>query len=760
VLLVVLRPDQLAFEDPEHVANPDALSISYLKVLMRSDPSNDSLRVALVKQLLAAGLATQAHEALAPLLKTNRASSLPVQLLSLRVDLTAGKNIALSVIERILQQELNLNDLEQSVGSALAGGKPLIAAKFSENIARKTRAVGDWQRTIDYYVAAGEVSHAANLSARLLRNSNAPKTEQAVAGIRLFLAADKLLGADQLVNTYRQILTETLDGATIAYQVARMSGNRQEQEYWNTRLLEITPDDPTLIDHSINTALANQKFKAAISLIKRQLELKPESTDLLRRLAQLYEWNSQPHEALSIWYQLFTKTNDSQSKIRTLALANATYNYPMIVDLFRQKPLISITPGELDILITNAERSGDPDIAIRYLNRFTEAMPEQQHGWQQLLNLMRRNESLDDELKAWARYQKHHAPNLDESLRHAALLWQMDKAEEGLQKLADLPKEQYGKSAAYWRLRSDMAWYLQLDDEAIDGYNQLLALAGKQNDQIWASKRLLEIALIRQDDPLAALYSELIWRYNNDPDMLLMAMSYAVKQEDTEKFRQLLEENPNLESSLNSKKGKQEYYWGLLANYYQQMDRSDLSLLVWNKILRSNPSNTNAKISLMWVLMDLKYNEILSYHLNAWRNEAIDKQEMWHVIATAYSFLGDCRSALAWYKPLVQNRTVRSVWLLDYARNLDCAGYMTQAEKIAAYYLQQYEQVPLASNERIRDEDNRALRVALGLLKSSSSETDQLRWLANFQPQLLEDKESSKYRKSQKSIPARPEVRP
>ena len=735
-LLAILQPGKQAFEGPKHETNPDALSISYLKVLIRSDPDNESLRIALVKQLLAAGLTAQADNALAPLLKSS-GHHLAVQILELRINLGAGKAIAVEAIDHLLQrQELALEDMELSIGSALAGGNPLVAAKFAENIARKTKQPEDWQRSIDYYVASGEVSHAANLSARLLRHNEQPQSSQATAAMRLYLAADKLLQAKQIADTYRQVLAKTLEGASLAYQVAQMSEDYQAQEYWNLKLLEMNPDDPELISNSINTALASQKFEAAIKLVKRQLGLKPESTDLLRRLAQLYEWNSQPLEALDIWYQLALKQGDSQSKIRTLALANATYNYQMIVELLRRKALLAISPGELDMLATNAERIGEPDLATDYLHRYTQELPEQRHAWQRLLKIHHRNEAPEEEMLSWEKYRQHHTLNLDETLRYAALLWQQDKADKGFQLLMALPAEQYKKSAAYWRLRSDLAWYLQRDNEAIDGYNQLLTLTREKEEQLWASQRLLQIAVSLRKDSLALLYAELIWRHNDDVNMLLAAMSYAIKLEDTDKFRQLMEENPGLEPRLN---GRIEYYWSLLASYYQQMNRSDLSILVWNKILARNPSNTNAKISLLWVLMERKYDHLLKQYLHNWQLEAVDKKSMWHVMATAYSYLGDCKSALSWYRPLIQNRTVRSIWLLDYARNLDCAGYITQAQKIASYYLQQYQNEPLSPDNTATDDHNRALQVGLSLLAESISDADKLRWLSRYYPQLLND---------------------
>ena len=66
--LYLLFPRQAVFENPEYLETPDALSIAYLEVLLRSDSDNVPLRLSLARALSTTGQLERADQVLAPLM--------------------------------------------------------------------------------------------------------------------------------------------------------------------------------------------------------------------------------------------------------------------------------------------------------------------------------------------------------------------------------------------------------------------------------------------------------------------------------------------------------------------------------------------------------------------------------------------------------------------------------------------------------------------------------------------------------------------
>lgn len=66
--LYLLFPRQSVFKDPDYLETPDALSIAYLEVLLRSDSDNAPLRLGLARALGQTGQVDRANQVLAPLL--------------------------------------------------------------------------------------------------------------------------------------------------------------------------------------------------------------------------------------------------------------------------------------------------------------------------------------------------------------------------------------------------------------------------------------------------------------------------------------------------------------------------------------------------------------------------------------------------------------------------------------------------------------------------------------------------------------------
>ena len=66
--LYLLFPRQAVFENPDYLETPDALSIAYLEVLLRSDSDNTPLRLSLARALGTTGQLERADQVMAPLM--------------------------------------------------------------------------------------------------------------------------------------------------------------------------------------------------------------------------------------------------------------------------------------------------------------------------------------------------------------------------------------------------------------------------------------------------------------------------------------------------------------------------------------------------------------------------------------------------------------------------------------------------------------------------------------------------------------------
>ena len=707
VALWVLFPRQPAFRDPQNLRASDALSIAYLRVLVRSDPDNVPLRLSFVQLLTEAGSHSEAVEALAPLLvQPEPRFAFEISLAKIRLqlqqlfqapDAAQAESLRTSIrsgFEAVLLLALTVNEQTALLVEARKFGEPGVLAALYEHLLTRSDLFGVARGQIlrevaTFHLAANQPAIAAKRwrEAFDLLLVPAERREVAQSAMQAALAAGLVAEA---LKTARHVVGPDEDAPALlllAADIAQQNGEDSEARTWLYRLHTQQPDDVALTERLLALELALGDLPAALRLAEplNALPAPPPARQLL--LARAFDWNGDGARALPHWFALAMAVPDAENEARAFALSEALQADANVVALVEaasvRRPLLA---AEASAYVSSGLRTVEPAQLVATLQAYVSHQPMDRAAWVALAQLRHVSGHATDALHAWQRAEQLAALNSGERLAIAESYWRSGQPEPALNSLLPLSSAPpSGQEARYWQLLAELAWVLERPNVARPAYQQLLARYEPNNKL--AIDRLLQLA--QQSGDVAMIERQALygWSRLRAREYFVVLLDVAHRSNDGKRIDQLLAEAQQQETRFR----KEPLYWQFRAERAMARGDSKAARAALEQLAQLRANDPEVIETLLWLLLAEQpapvpqINLLIERHANLAEGDPVLAEAM----AAAEQVLGRPAEAARWYGLSLPARARDLPWLLTVADNLEWLGCTVTANQFRFRVLQQ-----------------------------------------------------------------------
>lgn len=735
LLVLVYKSEDAFLPDGEQ---PDAVSISYSELLLEAHPDDQALRLTLIEQLIALGDFPRARSHLLMLDPTKLDS-----LAFYQAELDALQALAdPNGIEPALKHELieQFAAVEQSTLSepqqlrmakyALALGAPGLAAPIYADLAEHDPArYVEWlSEAAKWYLASGDSEHAAKLYLELMASAETPQErmgflEQAFYSL---LSADKSEQAIELLSKHildvRETDTVLLDSAVRA----SIGSHRYDlAELFVARWRKLLPQDPDALSVEMRLNLASGNLEQAWATGQLLLQIRPDDIALLSQMAKLAEWTARPRDALDYWVRAIRLNEDATMREHAWRLATQLFDFnqaiPLLAQLAQQRQL---SDEELDALVYSHQSRGTPEQGEVWLRGYLRYYPNQQMAWVRLQQILEHTLQYEQESRVWGEIDKRFGLTIAQRVSWAEVDWKRFDAPAAWAVLGAIDSSQVDDDA-YWRLRGDLAWELERDDDVRYAYERLLALDVTLGSN--AEERLILIYTKQAPEKALALLIA-SWQRSADPQRLSSALNLAEQLGEWHQLQDLVDEaskranGARLSSVLSAR--------GVLASRAGRIDDAER---IYRMGLSLYPNQSVFRQRLLWLFIDQGRRDELPVLLQKWRASAANDGDLWLPYASANMLLNRPSAAFGWFSLYL--KTHPRDWLVQaaYADALDSAGYADRALRLRTFLVSRITPEQLVGNP---ERYSMYLRLLGGTQSMRSATRQALSWQDGSLPML------------------------
>jgi len=620
--------------------------------------------------------------------------------------------------------------LKSAARLALANGQPAVAGSYYDQLVAVTRDSAEQRR---YAKLALSVLTAAN------------RADTAVLTAGRFLA---LFPGDRELRR-------------AAIKLALANNQLRLSQEWGRILLQQEPDNHALLAEQLNLELAVGDAAAALELARRLVEQRPTSVRSRERLAELAEWNGQPHLALTQWSYLALRTPNQRYLERALQMAPQLYEMEILAELLIAKSKRGrLTNPELASLTDTLDNIGEPEKLVQVLNSYLERHSEHREAWEALSEVHERRGDLALAVATLERVSREFGSTLKLLTRRAELMWQLQRPGEAYLLLRDAlghagvattqpllasaelaaaepsSKRQAagGERQEFFELLAQLLWHSEPRPETLDDYRMLWREGVLLRDSV---DRYIRLARAKGLNDEAISVAETAFVRFQDPEFLLWAIDLAQSTERRERMERLIEATRQYPDAFANNK----HYYMSLGEYYTRQGEYERAQLCYLKVIYIDPGTVAARAAVLWLLIDHsndldrlagKKNRLaLSRFLTQWRDLAKDEPSLWLPFATGWAMLGASRDAEAFYKREWTRRPAEHLWLLGYITTLDAVSRSSDARQLRRFALRQLRPEALTAAHRNASQAEReVLRAYVELVRDTYGPGKGLRWLA------------------------------
>lgn len=735
LLVLVYKGEDVFLPDDKQ---PDAVSINYSELLLEAHPQDQALRLTLIEQLIALGDYPRARSHLL-LLSPEGVANLAfyqaeLDALQALADPTGiDSSLKRELIERFAQVDpATLSEAQRLrlAKYALAMGAPEIAAAIYEELAeqdqeRRVEWLGDAAK---WYVASGDAQRAADIYLQLMASATEPQ-ERKVFLEKAFYSLLFANRSEQAAELLSQHMSSLAEGDTVLLDAAvRASVGSQRYdlaglfvEQWRNLL----PLDPEALAVEMRLHLAAGDLEQAWASGQVLLQVRPDDIALLSQMAKLAEWTARSNDALLYWVRVLQLEEDAAVREHAWRLATQLFDFdqaiPLLAQLAQQRRL---SDEELDALVYSHQSRGTPEQGESWLRGYLRYNPEQKTGWLRLQLILEQTLQYEQESLIWAEIDKRFGLTIEQRVSWADVDWKRFDAPAAWDVL-DAIDHSLVEYEAYWRLRGDIAWELEHDDDVRYAYERLLALDVALGSN--AEERLILIYTKHAPEKALALLIG-SWQRNADPQRLSSALSLAEQLGEWQQLQMLVEKasllpgGANVSSVLSAR--------GALAVRAGRIDQAERLFRMGVSLY---PQQSIFHQRLLWLFIDQGRRDELPFLLQKWRVLASDDGSLWLPFASANMLLNRTDAALRWFSLYLKAHP--RDWLVQaaYADALEGAGYADKALRLRTFLVTRIKPDQLAgSAERY----SMYLRLLGGTQSMRSAQRQALVWQDGSLPML------------------------
>jgi hypothetical protein len=715
VLLALLYPYRELVQYTLNATRGDTLTVSYLRNLLRTDPANPELRLALVRQSLARRDYVEARASLAPLLDASttgatRSEALWVEWSVFESELLtslpgSSRRAALEaelpqrLRRAVLIDDLTAQNRKSLVERALSWGQAVLALELLSGFSRDGHQPDPriYRQAASELLGHGEYAGAARLLllARKAEPDAAVRRALFMQAIRtlqsgnlLALALDTAeqelgeLSGDTEVLYYLVTLARAANRPDIAARYARAMLRLSLQLQLRRTLLAQsgidarpwrvgtagTPDlpfDDRVYTLGFEAFLGNRQLEDARQVAASAVRQAPDSIVWRERLATSSEWSGKPQDGLQQWLFIAQRTGREDAWDAVLRLAPGLLDDEALLAALRHR--IARTPGDARLLreiIATCERLGRPRDGIAFLQGIGGAQPPVP-VLIALADLAERAGDIDLALATLARVEAAAAPDVHRASRRAALLITRNSFDEAMAALEQARPAATDADRDYWRLYASLAQLLQDDDRAREALSRITRF-----DDADAFELQDLVELLTDVAPLeAAREAERGWRRHGDLNWLMRTLTLHVSAGRPLDVGRII---GDLSVQQLNDAQRHPPFLQMRAQWHLAAGRKAPAIDDFMAALALDPASVDMRSALLWLLIDgndtLALRELLARHEQAWSREA----QLHDALAAAWMSLSRPQVALDRYLlPHIGERRGDFLWMMNVADALE-----------------------------------------------------------------------------------------
>lgn len=697
-MLFALQPDAQGTFDLAKNHKMDALSVAYLRVLLRSRPDDNAIRYTLARELSAIGEHVEARGLIVPLTMNKGKAALEAHLLLLEIDRARMKRLApadpqrsevaariATHIDAMLDQPLSNAALATLAQASRELSRPDLAARALERLARTdpTKRPQWLAQAASEWLSGGAPLKAALAYQSIATTGNlslADKRQYTLLALNAFTAANNGKAALRFADWAARNLGADLAVMEQLVAVAQAANQPAHAQRFGRQRLALTPDSPQALERQLDLELAVSALPKALSLATRLVALAP-TVERRTRLAHIAEWNARQEAALTQWAALARLDSTGPAMARALALALARDQNDLwleLVGLASSKR--ALTSTEHTALLAIAQRQPDAPHLIGALEAGLARDPAPLDLWIALSDAQAGAGDLTAALATLQRMPPALAGPVETARLQALVLARAGHPDQALERLRAVRTQAAQSDTSYWMLLGDLAWPSANRDDASRAYRMAWANAGVSAR---AADRLIEAASAEENYTDAIAVARAAHRRFDDPRWLLMAMDLASRAQRWDELRELLATAHRTPGQL----AHAEMYWIQSANLARHDGRQADARAAHERALLLNRDSVSARVALLWFEIDNGDRSRLGSLLREWRDAAQGDAAYWAPFAAGMLRLQRAGEALPWFERQLRIRPDDIAWTLQYAEALAQAGRTDDAvrERRAAY---------------------------------------------------------------------------
>ena len=761
LVLVFPRNDLLSLLRGEADQGNRDLTTAYLRNIIRTEPTDLSLRLLLVEKLLGGGQLEEARQALTDALPLARNTSGGMAAWNRwdsswwQAQLVQALNGGKDADVRQAAGEL-LSRLKRSADTASAATQVFTSITAANALAAM---LGSSQPALTQQIRSMQDAALARLlglpaatAQELVRGA----TEALAAG-RLQLASDLFFAARRKITTTTaataveerlQLLKKGVQALLAtgepkaAWQVAMREAQPLAQgdtTWWYLAQLALGAGEP----REAGVALRNVITAAALpgelakSLSSEQLQLaweifaaagdlnaalmvseagllnEPQSVVWLERKAQMSEWAGQAPQALAAWLELLRRGAS------TRALDNVFRLSPMLYDdnallaawlaLARQKTLVA---SEVSKIIEVYERLGSVDGALSFVRKLKAGTGQGDQAstvqWLTLEAQLLDRAGRPEEVIAIFEQLLPAGLASKDAMRLATMYLKKGQLLPAMRALQSVRLTKGVFDEAYWVMLADIAYDAGERGIAEQALDQVIE---NGRPEIYQTERAIRVRIDGQRTAEALQLAARLYARFPEDKIVFAWLDALLAQKTPAGLSALMQalqpaHRRRLEASAD--------FLDRRASLYVRLGNVIQASKDYTQALALNPDNQAIRTAFLWLLVDQRDTRLLRRELsllNARQQRSAANND---VLSAAWQLLGEPRKALALMQVQAQAKSTDFLWLMNYADVLDQADRPAPALRIRrhAWLLSQRARARPANPDQARDALLTQLRLA------------------------------------------------
>ena len=369
-----------------------------------------------------------------------------------------------------------------------------------------------------------------------------------------------------------------------------------------------------------------------------------------QKMAEISKWTS--HSALSMKHlrNMYNIQRNSKIEKELIAYGTSTYQYEEIEPLVINRARANPSEKNIDLMLLVYKKIGSPEKVIAVLD-------EQYKKDKTNTMLLSKSLSLSLEMgdlilakKYVDKIEKNKPYSKKDSALIARYYYVTHDIQTAYQSLSYVRKDEnthLKESVKYYELKSDLGWYLQYNKASAEASKSLMDM----NQSRLIDYERVSFVYQKTDPKLASYATKYAYEKYKLSYLFYSYANSAINSQNYDELNALLndmesESRPIIEESL---------YWMIKAKVYGHYKKRALEREALNKAASLEPDNYQIKLELLWLYMDLKDNEKLTYLLEDMSEKSDLDRSYYLPLASAYFSLNNINMASYYTNELILN---------------------------------------------------------------------------------------------------------